>query len=170
MLADIDDPPRSRTRGMLIGIAFALPVAALFIFWLIPSLVGIVLGGAANFDEQARQQDAYMKAVCEQAMQLPRDESLCECALAVDYPALDCQGPFRLWAVEQQQPRCADPQVHRSSLSYCTCVETVAEAVEAADTVEAKQAAAAPYDRCIGLKDGFSLPTLEELAATPSGT
>jgi hypothetical protein len=165
MLADIDDPPRSRTRGMLVGILVALPLAGLLVGVLMPSLVNAVLGGVQSFDDRLRQEDAYMQAVCTQVMELPRDESLCECALAVEYPALDCQAPFLAWSVQRQQEHCATPENEKAALSFCTCVSTVAERMaERADDEAASFTAAQAYRNCQELPDAVYLPTLEALA------
>lgn len=162
MLADIEDPPRSRASGLVLGLLMAVPVAASFFFWVLPWLASSVLGGAKEFDEKLRAQDAYMKRVCVEAMDLERDEALCQCALAVDYPALDCQGPFRRWAVERQAERCGDEETAKEHVSYCTCTQTLAEAVAAAPPEEA-DAAARHYDRCEALPDAFDLPAVEAL-------
>lgn len=165
MLADIDDPPRSRTRGMLVGILVALPIAGVLVGVLVPNLVNALLGGAQRFDERLRQEDAYMQAVCTQVMALPRDEALCECALAVEFPALDCQAPFLAWSVQRQLEHCATPENEKAALSFCTCVTTVAERVaERADDEDASFAAAQAYRNCQELPDAVYLPTIETLA------
>jgi hypothetical protein len=163
MLADIEDPPRSRTRELVVGVLVALPVAGLVVGVLVPTLVSALLGGAQSFDDRARQEDAYMQAVCTQAIALPRDESLCECVLATEYPALDCQPPFIAWSVERQQEHCAVPEQHRAALSFCTCVETVAERMAAAADEDAATKAAQAYRNCQELADAVYLPTVEAL-------
>ena len=163
MLADIDDPPRSRTRGLLVGILVALPVAGLVLGVLMPSLVSALLGGAQSFDDRARMEDAYMQAVCTQALELPRDEALCECALATEFPALDCQAPFLAWSVDRQGEYCAVPENEKAALSFCTCVETVAEQMAATTEADAMLEAAQAYRRCQALPDAVYLPTIEEL-------
>lgn len=168
MLADLDDPPRSRTRELLLGILIALPLAGLLIGGVVPALASALLGGAQSFDDRLRQEDAYMQAVCTQAMSLPRDEALCECALAVEYPALDCQAPFLAWSVARQQDYCATPEHEKAALSFCTCVTTVAERMAAApDEAEAEKAAQA-YRNCQELPDAVYLPTVEELVEAPA--
>lgn len=168
MLADIDDPPKSRARGLLIGLLIAVPVAAVFIGVFVPSLVGAILGGARSFDDRLRQEDAYMQAVCAQAMSLPRDEALCECVMAVEYPALDCQAPFLAWSVQRQQEHCATPDDRKASLSFCSCVEAVAEAVTEveADDEEGREREAAAYRRCQELPDAVHLPPVDALIAS----
>lgn len=165
MLADIDDPPRSRTRGLLVGILVALPFAALLVGVVVPTLVNALLGGAQSFDDRLRQEDAYMRAVCTQALSLPRDEELCECVLAVEFPALDCQAPFLAWSVAQQQAHCAVPDNQKASLSFCTCVSTVAERMEQAPDEQASQKAAQAYRNCQELPDAVYLPTVEALVS-----
>lgn len=164
MLADIEDPPRSRTRGLVVGVLVALPLAVLVVGVLVPSLVGTLVGGAQSFDDRARQEDAYMQAVCTQVMELPRDEQLCECVLATEYPALDCQAPFIAWSVEQQQAHCAVPENQKAALSFCTCVTTVAERMATATDEEARTKAAQAYPNCQALPDAVYLPTIEALA------
>jgi hypothetical protein len=166
MLADIEDPPRSRTRELVVGVLVALPVAGLVVGVLVPTVVGSLLGGAQSFDDRARQEDAYMQAVCTQVMALPRDESLCECVLATEFPALDCQAPFIAWSVERQQEHCAVPESHKAALSFCTCVQTVAERMTAAaDDEDARTKAAQAYRNCQALPDAVYLPTIEALAS-----
>jgi hypothetical protein len=163
MLADIDDPPRSRTPGLLVGILVALPFGALVLGVVIPALVSALLGGAKEIDDQLRQEDAYMQAVCTQAISLPRDQALCECALAVEFPALDCQAPFLTWSVARQAEHCAAPEHQKASLSFCTCVQTVAERMEQAEDEDASFKAAQAYRNCQQLPDAVYLPTVEEL-------
>jgi hypothetical protein len=167
MLADIDDPPRSRTRGLLVGVLLALPLAGVVVGVLVPAVVSALLGGARSFDDRAQQESAYMQAVCTQAMALPRDESLCQCVLATEYPALDCQAPFFAWAVERQEAHCAAPEHHKAALSFCTCVETVAARMDAAaDDDDARTKAAQAYPNCQALPDAVDLPTVEVLAGS----
>jgi hypothetical protein len=166
MLADIEDPPKSRVRGMLLGLALATPFAALFLGWLIPMLVGTVLGGARDLDSRLREQDAYMQSVCTLAMDLERDEGLCSCVLAMDFPSLDCQAAFRRWAVARQVEQCAGPETRERALSFCTCVDTLARAV-AEVPPEGREAAAEPYARCAALPDALPMPPVESLQTSP---
>jgi hypothetical protein len=163
MLADIEDPPRSRTRGLVVGVLVALPLAGLVVGVLVPSLVSALLGGARSFDDRSQQENAYMQAVCTQAMELPRDESLCECVLATEYPALDCQAPFIAWSVAQQQQHCAVPESHQAALSFCSCVIKVAERMAAAADEDARITAAQAYRNCQELPDAVYLPAIEAL-------
>jgi hypothetical protein len=168
MLADIDDPPRSRTRGLVVGLLVALPVGGLVLGVLMPSLVGALLGGAQRFDDRARREDAYMQAVCTQVMELPRDEPLCECVLATEFPALDCQAPFIAWSVDRQQEHCAAPEHEKAALSFCTCVKTVAERAAAAPDDAERVKAAQAYRNCQELPDAVYLPAIEALAGQGS--
>lgn len=168
MLADIDDPPRPRTKGLVVGLLVALPVAGVVVGVVLPSIVSALLGGAQSFDARARQEDAYMQAVCTQALALPRDESLCECVLATEYPALDCQPPFLAWSVARQQEYCAPPEHQKAALSFCTCVSTVAERMAAAADEDEAVKAAQAYRNCQELPDAVYLPTVEELGAAGS--
>jgi hypothetical protein len=167
MLADIDDPPRSRTRGLLMGILVALPLAGLVVGVLMPTLVDALRSGARSFDDRTRLEDAYMQAVCTQAIALPRDEQLCECVLATEYASLDCQASFLAWSVARQQEHCATPDHEKAALSFCTCVTTVAERMAAAPDEEASVMAAQNYRNCQELPDAVYLPTVEELSTPP---
>jgi len=163
MLAEIDDPPRSRTRGMIVGIVLALPFAVALGGWFLPMLVEAVLGGSQTHDDRVALETGYMDAVCTQAMALPRDEALCECVLATEYAGKDCQAPFMAWSVALQQQHCAEPDNKKASLSFCTCVETVAENMAAAPDEAGAQQAADNYRNCQTLADAVYLPTIEEL-------
>jgi hypothetical protein len=165
MLADIDDPPRSRLPGVLWGMVIAAPVVALLVAYVVPMLVGTVLRGAQNLDERLRLEDGYMTGVCGGVMQIDRDQDLCECVLAVEFPSLDCQGPFLAWSVTRQMEYCADPTHERASLSFCSCVITVSEKMEAAQDEVAREKAAQAYRNCQTLDDAVYLPTIEELEA-----
>lgn len=170
MLADIEDPPRSRLPGLVIGVLLALPVAGAVVIWVLPALVAAVLGGSENLDERLELESAYMNAVCTQAMELPRDESLCECVLATEYPALDCQGRFLQWSIDRQAAACADAQTHEAALSFCTCVETIVSNVAEAPDPAAADTEAQAYRNCQALPDAIYLPTIEALldpAASP---
>jgi hypothetical protein len=133
---------------------------------LMPTLVGALLGGAQSFDDRTRMEDAYMQAVCTQVMELPRDESLCECVLATEHPALDCQAPFLAWSVDRQGEYCITPENEKASLSFCTCVKTVAELMAAAPDEDATIKAAQAYRNCQALADAVYLPAIEELAGS----
>jgi hypothetical protein len=166
LLADLDHPPRSRWPGMLWGLALALPIAGVFLFVLIPTLVQSVLGGARQHDERRALEESYLLELCTTAMEPERDGRLCSCVLATEYPALDCQDPFVAWSVDRQRDGCADANRHNASLSFCTCVEAVAAAVDAAPPDQREHEAQA-YARCQALPDAFNLPHVAELAAAP---
>jgi hypothetical protein len=158
MLADLDDPPRSRVPGMVLGLLLAIPVVAVFAVWLIPMAIGTILGGARDLDERLRANDAYMRELCELGYVEARDAELCNCVWAMEVPSLDCRPQFNHWAVQQQAVACADPVTRDAALTYCTCVDTVAEKVTAA--AEDPQAAAAAYERCEPLPDALPLPAV----------
>lgn len=165
MLADLDQPVRSRTKDLLIGALCGLPVVAVLAWLLLPSLMGSVLGSAGDYDERLRAEDAYMQAVCSQTYEPSRDEKLCSCVLAVEFPALDCRQPFLRWSLERHHERCGDAEVRKASLSFCSCIDTldgrIAEAELAGESI-------APdlqrVGKCLELKDAFTLPDLLELA------
>lgn len=162
-LADIDEPPRSRTPGLLIGVLLALPVAGIVVVWVLPALVQAVLGGSEKLDDRLALETAYMNAVCTQVIEVPRDEGLCECVLATEHPALDCQAPFLQWSLDRQAEHCADPEAKQEALSFCTCVETVRAAAAEAPDEESAQREAQAYRNCQALPDAVYLPTVEAL-------
>ena len=164
MLAHLDDPPRSRTRGLILGVLLALPVAAVFVVWVIPTLVDAVMSGARDHDVRLRAEDSYMTALCgSEAFDLERDESLCGCVLGTDYPSLDCQFSFKHWTVARQADFCSVDENRGGALSFCACVDAVAGKVAAA-AAEARDAEVVAYERCMQLPDAAFLPTIEALA------
>lgn len=168
MLADIDDPRPSRVRGFVIGAALAVPVGALFWWFASSWLPGLILDNAMEYDARLRQEDAYMQGVCAN-MQLPRDESLCECVLAVEYPSLDCRLPFMSWSLERMVETCADPAAFDQALSFCSCVRSLDEQLASVepDTKEARQIVQT-YADCTELRDALYLPGVEQLAQPPA--
>ena len=163
MLADIDDPPRSRLPGMLWGVVVAAPIAAIVAIWFIPALVQAVLGGAQDIDSRLRMEDQYMQTVCSAALDVERDESLCGCVLGTDYPALDCQPQFLTWSVERQVDHCSDAGRKQDALMFCSCVETVAEAMASEDDDAGRDKQAQAYRNCQELSDAVYLPTVDQL-------
>ena len=142
----------------------ALPVAGLFMFWLIPVLVAAVMGGARGHDARLRAEDSYMQALCgSEAFDLERDEGLCGCVLATEYPSLDCQFAFKHWTVARQGEYCSAPDGRQASLSFCSCVDAVAGKIAAA-APEARDSEVGAYERCMQLPDAAFLPTIEALA------
>jgi len=138
MLADIDDPPRSRLSGFLTGALIGLPVVGLIAWLILPSLQGAILGGARDFDDRLRKEDAYMQGVCGEAFEIKRDDALCGCVWVAEFPSLDCQHRFQRWRLDRAHETCADETARKGALSYCSCVDVVAERVEAAATEAAK--------------------------------
>jgi hypothetical protein len=164
VLAHLDDPPRPRTRGLILGVLLALPVAAIVVIWVIPTLVDAVMGGARDHDARLRAEDSYMTALCgSEAFDLERDEGLCSCVLGTDYPSLDCQFSFKHWTVARQGDFCSVPDNRQRSLSFCACVDAVAGKVEQAEP-EQRDAEVVAYERCMQLPDAAYLPTIEALA------
>lgn len=161
MLADLDDPPKSRLPGLLLGLLVALPIAGVFFAWLLPSMIAAVVGGSRDLDDRLRAKDAYLAVLCETAMDPERDAELCGCVLAMDYPSLDCREPFNQWALQRQAEACADPSVKEGSLSFCTCVQTVHERVQEAADQDAQRRVAQDYESCEGLDDALALPRVE---------
>ena len=171
MLADLDYPPRSRTRDMLVGAAWGLPLVGLLAWFLLPSLMASVRGGAGEYDQRLRAEDAYMQAVCNQALDLGRDEQLCECVLAVEYPSLDCRQPFLRWSLDRHHASCAAPEVRKPSLTFCSCIDTLSERILKAEAEgETPTAEIQRVGKCLEQPDAFALPEVDALVpATPAG-
>ena len=165
MLADIDDPRPSRVRGFLIGTAIAIPVGLAFWWFASSWLPGQILENAVEYDARLRQEDAYMRGVCAN-LDLARDESLCECVLAVEYPSLDCRLPFMHWSLMRMVDACGDEAVFQQSLSFCSCVRSLEEQLGAVapDSKEARQLVQ-NYAGCTELDDALFLPPVDQLSS-----
>jgi hypothetical protein len=161
-LADLDDPPRRRVPQLVVGMLIAAVIAGVVVVWLFPWLRGAVLGAARDFDERARAQETYMNALCGGTTDLERDGDLCSCVLAMEHPALDCQPPWRRWALALQAERCRDEALAAEHQEYCACVAEVATAVGEALDVD-KNAAAHAYVRCEAISGALALPTADSL-------
>ncbi len=165
MLADIDEPHKSRVPGLILGVVLALPVIAVCVVWVIPTFVGTVLGGARDLDERLRATDRYMRELCGGQIEPERDEGLCGCVWSVEFPSLDCRPHFNAWATDLQFSRCAEPKLHDAALSYCTCVETIETKMnDAGEEPEQRRGASNAYENCEGLQDAVALPPAAELA------
>jgi hypothetical protein len=79
-------------------------------------------------------------------------------------PSLDCRAPFLRWSLDRHHEACADDQARCGSLTFCSCVDTIAERAAAAETPEAAAAESQKVARCIELPDAFALPELSTLA------
>lgn len=165
MLADLDDPPKSRAKGILLGIAIATPLTLGFFGYVMPVLYGMIVGGAASADQRIALESAYMQQLCQEAMVLSRDESLCKCALASEVPGIDCRFAFDAWTLKQQSLQCADPAAKEAALSFCSCVQELGKLHEAAVDDKERGEVIGRYRRCAGLDDALSLPTIESLQA-----
>lgn len=166
MMADIDDPPQSRARGILLGLVVGIPIVLVIGLWFLPALHAQLVGGAAEFDERLRQEDAYMHALCNDALDVDRDENLCSCALGAEFPSLDCRAQFMAWSLDRQYEQCQDEAAREQALSFCACVDTLAEMVEKAEHERDARQTVARYDRCAELPDALYLPTLDRLVPT----
>lgn len=166
MLADIDDPRPSRLRGFAIGAAVAIPLGLGFWWFASNYLPGLILDNAVEYDARLRQEDAYMQSVCAN-MDLERDENLCKCVLAVEYPSLDCRPAFMQWSLERQLEACADEATFDQALSFCSCVRSLDEqlAEVPSDSKEARMIVAT-YADCTELDDALYLPGAEQLASS----
>jgi hypothetical protein len=162
-LADLDDPRPSRLPGFLLGTAIALPLAAVFVWFMVGKLPSLILGSAVDYDDRLRQEDSYMQAVCSD-LELPRDEELCECVLAVEYPSLDCRLPFMHWSLQRMTEQCSNPATFDQALAFCSCVQTIAADLSALepDSKEARQKVQ-DYAGCTELDDALYLPPIDAL-------
>jgi hypothetical protein len=162
-LADLDQPRPSRLPGFLLGAAIALPLAAAFVWFAVGVLPSLILGNAVEYDDRLRQEDAYMSAVCSD-MELPRDEELCECVLAVEYPSLDCRLPFMHWSLQRMTEQCSDAATFDRALAFCSCVQTIAADLDKleSDSKEARQKVQ-DYALCTELEDALFLPQIDGL-------
>ena len=102
-------------------------------FLFLPSLYGQIMGGVGAFDAQLRVDDDYMKTLCVEALDVDRDEQLCSCATAAEFPSLDCQIQFSMWRTLEHARRCKDDKIAQASVGFCACVTTLAERIESAD-------------------------------------
>lgn len=169
LIDEIDNPPRSRSRDLVWGLVFGLPLIAAFAWFALPGLIATIMGEASDFDQRLRQEDAYMQAVCTVGFDLERDEDLCKCALAVDYPSLDCRQPFLRWSLDRHVQTCSDEQLHKQSLMFCSCIEAVYETILPAEQAEDEKVvrqAIQGVGRCVELEDGVPLPGLDVLVPT----
>lgn len=160
-LADVEQPPRSRLPGLIVGFVVAIPLVGMVVGWLVPAAIGAILGGAQELDARLRATDAYLTELCSGAMEPGRDEELCGCVLAVEFPSLDCRAAFNEWAIAQQSAACTVEETRQASLSYCTCVETVAERTAAIEDAGERRREAATYENCESLEDAVPLPPVE---------
>ena len=165
IVVDMERPDRGRrTRDLIVGGLLAAPIAAVLGIWAIPALVHAVIGGARDFDSRLREQDRYMQELCMgPAMDPARDEALCGCVLAVEYPSLDCQHRFQAWLVTQQSVRCGDAGTHESNLAFCTCVGVLADNLAEAQDESGERNATQGYARCAELPDALLPPELSSL-------
>lgn len=163
VMADIDDPPRARWPGILVGLLVAAPLGLGLAFGFLPSLYGQIMGGVGAFDAQLRDEDNFMKTLCVEALDVERDAQLCGCALAAEFPSLDCQSHFSTWMVLEQSRRCAQPETRESAVSFCACVAALAEQVNAAKTPKEARMASQRVRACGALDDALPRPTIESL-------
>ena len=166
MLADLDDPPKSRWPSLLFGVVIAVPLAGSFLFFALPALRQAIVGGSQSLDARLRQEDAYMKTVCAEALVLERDEQLCKCAMAVEFPSLDCQAPFHEWTLHRQHEQCQDPVMGEQALSFCACVNSLEQQIatpEIASDPKKRRQRIARYSSCTELSDALFLPPIEAL-------
>jgi len=170
MLADLDDPPRSRIRGILLGIAIAAPLTIAIGMYVLPVLYQMMMGAAKTIDQQNEAKSLYMRAVCTEGMILERDEKLCKCTMASDLPAIDCQFQFEEWTLLRQIEQCNTAEKSAEALSFCTCVKVLAEELSQSSSNPAEQSNRGEiihrYDNCTKLDDALFLPEIKHLIDT----
>ena len=164
-LADIENPPKSRWRDLVIGAFLGIVIIGGFLWFILPNLVATMLGSASTFDQDLRRKDAYMQAICTEAMDISRDQNLCACVLATEVPSLDCQTPFLYWSLERYVEKCSETEIANQSLSFCSCITTIDERVTTSQQAEQNQPTIENLPRCFVLKDAFALPELAELTS-----
>lgn len=167
-LADLDHPPQPRWRNFLIGALIAIPFGLVLGLLVIPALRAGFVEETAAFDERLRQEDAYMNGVCSEVFNLERDETLCQCVLAVEFPSLDCRGPFNRWSIERQLETCSDDEHHKNALAFCSCVESLSEQLAETDDEGEQRQISQRYAQCAELDDALYLPELVELVEVPA--
>lgn len=143
------------------GLLVSVPLVAGLVGWAIPTAIGSILGGARDLDDRLRAKDAYLTVLCESGQDYERDAELCACVFSMEFPSLDCQHAFNLWALERQAEACADSTAREQSLSFCTCVQTVDEAVQSQADEGDKRQEAQRYENCEALEDVLPLPEVE---------
>lgn len=166
VMADIDDPPKSRWREILLGLLIATPLGVGLALGFLPSLYQQIMGGIGAFDAQLRVDDEYMKTLCAEALDVDRDEALCGCAIPAEFPSLDCQSHFSSWLLTEQHRRCARDETRKSAIGFCACIDTLASQAEAAtDAGDAKAARVAGqrYSACAALEDALPRPPIDSL-------
>ena len=165
MLADLDDPPKARWPGVVVGLVVAAPVAGALAIGLLPWLYGVMLGTAEAFDARLRQEDAYMGAVCGEHLQVPRDENLCSCVLGAEFPSLDCRPQFIGWTLARQHDQCQDPELAAEAIAFCSCVGALTGELEKlpGDDMKARRQVEGRYTNCTELDDALSLPAPDTL-------
>lgn len=169
-LADLDQEPYSRKRGLVIGAAIAIPVTLAVGVLVLPRIRAAIINAAADHDARARERDSYMLSLCTEALVVERDEDTCKCVLGAEYPSLDCMSGFNVWLVDRQVERCADPGVFDQSVAFCSCVQSLDEKFRAeADPNTARVIKSEGYPRCEGLDDALEYPSLEQLAPSFRG-
>lgn len=165
-LADIDQAPDPRGRRLLVGVAIAVPVCLLLGWLVLPRLRAALMSAAADHDRLARERDAFMGEICGPGMKLSRDEKLCGCVLATEYPGLDCLDRFSQWLTDQQGARCDEPATFDTAPGYCSCVLAVREDSAALDDEAQLRARGSAFPRCAALPDALGLPELQSLVSS----
>lgn len=178
MLADLDDPPKSRTRGVLIGVLIAVPFTILFGATVLPPAWQAIVGSSRELDARFAVEAAYLKAVCNDAVVIERDEWMCGCVLGSEMPSRDCRPRINDWMLARQVENCAIDGAEEIALSFCTCVNAVQEQIAALATqkfeneesaMKARRQVTSRFENCAELQDVLALPDLADLTPVDRG-
>lgn len=148
-----DERPPTRWQGLVLGLALALPLAVIVFGVLVPRLVGTILGGAHDLDEQLQRRSAYISVVCNGSN--PPTE-LCGCASQVAFASLQCRTTFYRWALEQHHQQCAFAGSGHA-VAFCACIDQIHTNLEHAKSGEQPRILGA-YEACAELDDALELP------------
>lgn len=164
MLADLDDPPTSRWRALAVGVGVAAVLVAATAFFVMPAMHSSIIGESREFDARLRLEDSYMHAVCSDALVVDRDEELCMCALAAEFPSLDCRAAFEAWTLARQSEQCRAGVAEANG--FCGCVASLVARLDASDPADekARRLVVADYAHCAALPDALFLPEVAALA------
>lgn len=180
MLADLDDPPKSRWKGIVVGVMIAAPLTFLFGSTVLPPMWQAIVGSSRELDERFAVEANYLNLVCTDAVVLERDENMCACVLGSELPSIDCRPRINAWMLARQVETCALDGAEEAALSFCTCVNAVHGLLEelneqtdsdsdAAAALTARREITSRFENCVELEDVLALPELADLTPVERG-